>query len=1767
MEANLVDELGRVFLRLALAEDEKLCDILNHLLPQLFQRLVSSDSEAVTTKMLEIFTHLIKRLKCFPSIQIKLPLLELLPYVDQSVNVAYARNFAILFIEIGFHPEPIANQVTILSRLLQGLHAKSESFQDTFFRLLLHSFQHQKSTSLHFGPDAQRDIDVILDFLLDVMLLPNVSPTRMSRLARVKFTTLEKANRNDIQLECAQFLKATLPGMDGVDVSKWYIHFSVGATADFHTVSTYCKEELERMRKYNLELLDTADGMGFLCHSLLGQPDPTTLMLNDRSPLPEAAALHIIPILCLSKAAANAFPMNLQLICTLLFGNFSNATLLPHIRKAGIDFCVWTLSHSAENMVVAALGPVLYSLLMKIIQDPDSPSDLLHGSYTSLAILARRSPNVISSSAEPFQRLMYRAMREEASRSGSICLEALRTMTVAYDHANPLVLDTIKREIKELSESSSVSQPKFDRVRGALAYWANHLLFKTQHNGGDMNMRKVLLLFSGDASEQVREICTKSVLQHPFPPFNAVVSIFPPSTLLEMNLELVLRYTLEFYIACLKSEASITDTAILPSDVQTVIEACLHLVSVSKYAYLASNTLVALSKLTTTQVYLQHYASRIYDLLLAVESTEVREQLAIALGSLALPEIEVHEFAVKLASFIASSDSKQLQGALSGLSMLVPSLTNINSGIASIVIQQLQLSIQTFNQITHYTLTHELKLQLSLVFSYVQTIGALLLSHSVANVPLALSALLDVLKLTSKDAEISQHLDDIKLRVLQSLACLFYNENDGTLVADCLSVIVASYAENKSAVFQYGVGQVIVSMGFASKSVGPILDKVLELMRSTNSHLKSSGVIYLFCILVTIQESNPWSEFFGFESRNDVHDLLVDYLNESNVFAQECAIKALTMLYTFSNCSQDMSDNLFKRLKCFRAFIDAPSGVQTADDITTAANSIENACYREVSSVAAEVGDPSVMYSLLYLSTSDATWGIINENGPKAAHKQHLISSYVQMPLDITELHEKFTRGQIAQAQNQWHASSIAEQLVPRLFLLKVHPNSKISACMLQLWSLVQKSNPTLVMNYFEQIIKFVLQRMNSKNFKYREAACAALVELLQGRTATDVTAYLHNIWKATIRAVDDVNESVVVASIKLVKCVGELSVRVATADVSCVDAILPFLVDEGIVSAHKLCQALCLGYLLRLVQQLPPHHLKSYLATLPITLLECMSSLEMPELQYAQFHVEDKRQLEKLRVQLSQSGPVGELLQACLSKLRDLSASMNGEIAGIVGELCNGVCTVLRSGVGLNTRVGAATFVVSLVTDLPFEMRSSGGADKLLKSIFVPYMNRMVLQETHEYNDGSEDSVQEDNLRDGLVVRAYGRAAAFVAKFVAQSVVYQYVEQSLLAVPTSIVFDEISGSTIKMEAGRYGWVTVTALTELLHQLPPTKSTNTHDNDHDWCSLVFPIAFVGQFASSAALSAAWRVVLESIPPTLIYSSQYLTTTLAYSTRLVSHLSWESRKQGALAIIALTGSQYTQWISSWEQTLSVLQEAIPGKLWRGKGVLLEALVQVASLVPSTDRDDLLTLLLRECDRSLNNSEMSYFESAVLSLGSLAPAAPTLTSFELLRIFFFGQQHNVPPLLHKRMFESLSKWWPMHNEEDVAKQKDIITWLAKDMLYLPAFHVWSIREAIFGCLGRIISGISLSILEHRELVSHVIQSCLGDLGMRDTKYMAIRKAATTTMVELCRRKDASGAMPVAIVVYKEDIVAMATKLTQESEPTICQVASELLETLRI
>lgn len=167
--------LERVLLKLGLAEDEQLEQQLNKFLGPVLLK-ITSPSEDVRKKVMEILTHVNKRLKS--RAEVKIDLVPILKHYQESSN-SFLINFAIIYITLGYPRLEIAKQVELVPTILNCLEGKPEIHQNKLLMLILPMLGEIKFTEndnerkAMFGlAEKPTTKQHLLSILLDVLLLP-----------------------------------------------------------------------------------------------------------------------------------------------------------------------------------------------------------------------------------------------------------------------------------------------------------------------------------------------------------------------------------------------------------------------------------------------------------------------------------------------------------------------------------------------------------------------------------------------------------------------------------------------------------------------------------------------------------------------------------------------------------------------------------------------------------------------------------------------------------------------------------------------------------------------------------------------------------------------------------------------------------------------------------------------------------------------------------------------------------------------------------------------------------------------------------------------------------------------------------------------------------------------------------------------------------------------------------------------------------------------------------------------------------------------------------------------------------------------------------------------------------------------------------------------------------------------------------------------------------------------------------------------------------
>lgn len=155
--------------------DEQLEQQLNKFLGPVLLKIVSP-SEEVRKKVMEILTHVNKRLKSRP--EVKLDLVPILRHYQDSSN-SFLINFAIIYITLGFPRLDIQKQTELVTVILNCLEGKPDIHQNKLLLLIIPLLgelklpENPEDRKTLFGlSDRPSTKQHLLSILLDVLLLP-----------------------------------------------------------------------------------------------------------------------------------------------------------------------------------------------------------------------------------------------------------------------------------------------------------------------------------------------------------------------------------------------------------------------------------------------------------------------------------------------------------------------------------------------------------------------------------------------------------------------------------------------------------------------------------------------------------------------------------------------------------------------------------------------------------------------------------------------------------------------------------------------------------------------------------------------------------------------------------------------------------------------------------------------------------------------------------------------------------------------------------------------------------------------------------------------------------------------------------------------------------------------------------------------------------------------------------------------------------------------------------------------------------------------------------------------------------------------------------------------------------------------------------------------------------------------------------------------------------------------------------------------------------
>lgn len=714
-----------------------------------------------------------------------------------------------------------------------------------------------------------------------------------------------------------------------------------------------------------------------------------------------------------------------------------------------------------------------------------------------------------------------------------------------------------------------------------------------------------------------------------------------------------------------------------------------------------------------------------------------------------------------------------------------------------------------------------------------------------------------------------------------------------------------------------------------SSTPSTVLDEVLLKCKTSKPALRQASVIWLLCL---VQYCAHMPEI---QCRlRECQVAFKGFLADRDSLNQESASRGLALVYDKGNNS--LKDDLIRDLVSSftgnaglagkgnvseETELFDPGALPTGDGSVTT--------YKDIMSLAAEVQDPSLVYRFMSLASNNAIWS------ERAAFGKFGLSNI---------LSDASTDGYLTKNP----------KIYPALFRYRFDPNTNVRNSMNDIWAAIVKEPAKTVDLHFDSIMDDLLKNILGKEWRVRQASCAAIADLVQGRTFEKYEKYLAKIWELTFKVCDDIKESVRDAAMSLARVLTGVLTRGLEAGESSsstekmLKQVLPFLLSpSGLESGAPEVQEFSRKTLFKIIKSSNGKTLRPFVPDLVGRLLALLSSIEPEMINYVHLNAEQygltAQELDDARLKHIRGSSMLEAIERCLDFLDGPSMS----------ELQQSLENAIKTVVGLPSKVGCSRVLVTLSTRQNF--------------IFKPYADHflaLALKQVFDRND--------------TISSSYAAACGYLARLGSNEAILKLVNSC-----RKLYFDSeddrhraISGDVI-YAVSKYA---TDRFNSLAGDILPLVFIAKHDIS-DRAKILFEDTWNENVGGS-------RAVLLYLKEIVDLASQHLDSA-----------RWSIKHTSAFAVAdVVTSSGNAISDANARMLWPALEKALSGKTWEGKEIIVKALIQLAknSTFWSTDQkigEQFEKLILRESKR--NN--LIFRQHALECLGDFAELRGTVDMF--------------------------------------------------------------------------------------------------------------------------------------------------------------------------
>lgn len=673
------------------------------------------------------------------------------------------------------------------------------------------------------------------------------------------------------------------------------------------------------------------------------------------------------------------------------------------------------------------------------------------------------------------------------------------------------------------------------------------------------------------------------------------------------------------------------------------------------------------------------------------------------------------------------------------------------------------------------------------------------------------------------------------------------------------------------------------SLGLSrTTTLSKLIDRVLADCANTKPALKKAAVMWLLCLV----------QFCGDQLQSRLSECQAAFrrcLADRDELVQESASRGLGLVYEKGDRS--LKDDLVRELvSSFSSDTQQLSGSVSADTqlfepgaLPTGDGSVST--YKDIMSLAAEVGDSSLVYKFMSMASSNAIWS------SRAAFGRFGLSRV---------LSDSSVDGYLANNP----------KLYPKLFRYRFDPNSGVQRSMNDIWTALVPDPSATIDKHFDAIMEDLLSSILGKEWRVRQACCAAIADLVQGRALEKYEKYLESIWTQCFKVLDDIKESVRAAAAMLARTLTGVLTRSLEADHSAtknasamLKHVLPFLLSSsGMESSAEDVQKFSVITLLEIIKKANGSTLRPFIPELIERLIGLLSSLENEAVNYLHLNASKynltEQKIDDMRLSSVRSSPLMEAIERCLDLLDE----------DTMKQLHPRLGNAMKNAVGMPSKVGSSRVLVSLATRRMVLFRPY--ADDTLKLI-----ERLVID------------------RNDTVSSSYAAAAGYVARGASDKHILRLIEFA------KKLYFESEGDRESVTPRRS-----IASGELMYAF----AKNASDKFNAFATSALPFVFVGKHDSNDQVKEhfqeTWNEAVGGSRAVQLYLTEILEICMAHLDSPQWTLKHTSARTVADCVMAASAGESELSAATGAALWPAVEKALGGKTWDGKDVVLSAFVK-------------------------------------------------------------------------------------------------------------------------------------------------------------------------------------------------------------------------------